>query len=120
MKKTTWLFLALCFALVLPAFCANSFFIATRSGTVFKITIDSNPTTGYSWRLGAKPDARLVKPAGSRFIAPQTKLVGAGGKEVWTFRALKPGKTKLSLEYARPWEKNMKPAEIRVYEVVIK
>ncbi len=108
MKKTMLVFLALVLHIV------------TNAGTTFQVTLKSNPTTGYSWRLGAKPDKRLVTLQGSKFIAPQTKLVGAGGTEIWTFKALKRGKTKLSLEYARPWEKNIKPVETRLYEVVIK
>ncbi len=94
--------------------------IVTNSGTTFQIALKSNPTTGYGWRLGNKPAGKLVKLEEHHFIAPQTKLVGAGGQEIWTFKALKPGKTKFSLEYARPWEKNIKPIETRAYEVVIK
>jgi len=37
-------------------------------------------------------------------VAPETSLVGAPGKEVWTFKALKKGTTKIAMEYSQPWE----------------
>lgn len=94
--------------------------LATSLHNKFSIVLASNPTTGYSWRLGGKLDRRLVKQVGSKFIPPQTKLVGAGGREVWTFQAVGRGRARIVLEYVRPWEKNIKPVDTRVYEVIIK
>ncbi len=119
MKKTTLLLLALALA-ASTSFAAKPQHIVTNPGTTFQVVVKSNPTTGYSWRLGAKPDKRLVVLDNSRYVAPKTTLVGAGGQEIWVFKTLRSGKTQIVLEYARPWEKNIKPVETRVYKVIIK
>ena len=40
---------------------------------------------------------------------PETEMVGAGGKEVWTFKGVRPGETTVELEYVRPWEAGVEP-----------
>jgi inhibitor of cysteine peptidase len=119
MKKTIGLVLLL-FVLCSAAFSAETIPIKTLLHKKFSINLASNPTTGYSWRLGGKLLGKLVKPLGSQFIPPQTQLVGAGGREIWNFQAVGRGRTKIVLEYARPWEKNIKPVDTRVYEIIIK
>ena len=46
----------------------------------------------------------------------EPELVGAGGMEIWTFKALKADSIELLFEYRRPWEKNI-PAE---YKKIVK
>ena len=77
------------------------------------ITLPGNPTTGYSWKVtGREGDA--ITPVGH----PQYQqspaaagMVGTGGQFVFQFAAVKPGTTKLTLAYARPWEKDTPPAK---------
>jgi predicted secreted protein len=38
----------------------------------------------------------------STYVEPETELVGAGGEEVWTFRAVGEGSTRLELDYVGP------------------
>jgi len=39
------------------------------------------------------------------FLSPEAKgVVGASGKDVWTFKSLKKGTTIISFDYSRPWE----------------
>jgi predicted secreted protein len=79
------------------------------------VRLASNPTTGYQWRIGKLEPAHL-KPIGeSHYEPPDSHLVGAGGTEVFTFTTLKPGKTRLRLEYVRSWEN--KP--IKTFKVTI-
>jgi predicted secreted protein len=52
-------------------------------------------------------------------VRPTTRLVGAGGKEVWTFKAVSEGKTEIALKYFRPWETNVEPVEKTNFVVVI-
>jgi inhibitor of cysteine peptidase len=65
------------------------------------ITLDSNVTTGFAWKLTTEPDPAVVDLVGSEYLAPETELVGAGGQEVWTFRATGEGSTNLTLTYER-------------------
>jgi inhibitor of cysteine peptidase len=94
--------------------------IAVTVGKEFKITLQYNATTGYQWVLAKPPDEKLVKLLRTEYKRLDTKLVGAGGDMVWTFQALAEGKTKLELNYVRPWEKGEKPAQTTNLVVVIK
>jgi len=87
------------------------------------ITLDSNPTTGFSWALKEISDGSVLQEAGHEYNAPQPTeppLLGAGGKEVWTFKALKKGTSNISMEYRRPWEQGVQPAETFSLTVVVK
>jgi inhibitor of cysteine peptidase len=67
-----------------------------------RITLESNVTTGYSWELVGQPDAAVLELVDSTYVEPETELVGAGGEEVWTFRAVGEGSTRLELDYVGP------------------
>jgi len=82
-----------------------------KVGDEFVLTLESNPTTGYRWQVADKLDGKIVRLISSEYKAPDTKLVGAGGNEVWTFRAEGRGKTAINLIYVRPWEKDTPPAK---------
>lgn len=95
-----------------PANTTN--YILTKSNPVLTFQLPSNPTTGYSWFLTSydKNLLTLVRhqyfpvSAGKNHTKP---LLGAGGYEVWQFKATKnalkaPQITYVKLIYARPWE----------------
>jgi predicted secreted protein len=77
-----------------------------RGGT-FEVTLDSNPTTGFSWAYSfSSNNLALVS---NDFVRPQnSRLIGSGGKQVFVFKA--DGPTTLHLRYARAWENNAEPA----------
>ena len=89
------------------------------------VTLESNPTTGFKWELTSISDQTVLEQAGQKFEAPEAEgdgapLVGAPGREVWTFKALKKGKSTISMEYSQPWEGGMKAAETFGLTVVVK
>ncbi len=88
-----------------------------KRGEQFSLALDSNQTTGYHWRLAKPLDEGVLKLAGVEYKTPQSKLLGAGGKEIWTFQAVGRGVTSIHLEYVRPWEKGVPPARTAVYTV---
>jgi predicted secreted protein len=76
-----------------------------------KVYLKSNATTGYSWFLADDSYAERLTAVDRKYVAPTTKLMGASGYEVWTFKAknnspLVPAITKINFAYARPWEAN--------------
>lgn len=82
--------------------------IVTTAAPTFVIKLDSNPTTGYSWFLH-EYDKSLIQPVKHEFVAPDTKLIGAGGYELWTFKVKQDGltvpqQTTIRFAYARPWD----------------
>ena len=75
--------------------------IEVDAGTEFEVVLDSNPTTGYEWRLAEEPDAAVVEYVGSEYAQdPDSEgLDGAGGQETLTFKAGDAGSTTIELEY---------------------
>ena len=75
-------------------------------GDSFTVALCSNPTTGFLWSESAEiSDETVVKQVDHKFLPPGEKgVVGASGKEVWTFKALKEGESTISMEYSRPWK----------------
>lgn len=107
------------FPLAIKSYPIEAFVIEAIVGEKIVLTLDSNPTTGYSWELAGPIDDKFIEFLNSEYMAPETKLVGAGGHEMWTFKALKKGKTTIVMKYVRPWEKDKPPAEIKKFEVNI-
>ena len=85
----------------------------------FHIALDSNPTTGFQWQVAKVSDQSVLQFVGTEYKAPESGLVGAGGKQILTFKALKEGKATVTLEYVRSWEKD-KPERIYVLDVVVR
>lgn len=99
--------------------------IEATAGKEFTISLDSNRSTGFSWQLAKPLDGTLVKSVKNDYQqAPQAPgsppIVGAPGKEVWTFKAVKSGKTTIEFKYVRVWEKDKAPAKTASFPVVIK
>ena len=82
--------------------------LATADQPQFTLKLKSNPTTGYSWFL-REYDGNVLTPIKHIFQAPDSKLMGAPGYEIWTFRVkptgfLVPQQTTIRMIYARPWQ----------------
>lgn len=87
--------------------------ITVNEGTTITITLPSNATTGFEWSLLENTDEGILQQVGHRYLAPEDQdppRVGAGGEEVWTFRAVDTGQTIISLAYSRIWE-SVPPAQ---------
>jgi inhibitor of cysteine peptidase len=74
-------------------------------GNLVKITLPSNPSTGFKWVLGSISDTTILSQEGqSQYVLPETPAPGAGGQEIWTFKVLKRGTVTVSMAYSQPWE----------------
>lgn len=104
----------------LPEYSHSSRIIETEIGREFVIVLESNPTTGYGWRLSSAFDKKMLEVTEIRHHAAPTDRVGAGGKDRWTFKGLQEGTSILVLEYARPWEKDVLPIKSENFTVRIK
>ena len=92
---------------------ANGKTVAAKVGQTVVITLAGNPTTGYSWAV-KKLDGDALKQQGKLNYVPKKVprgMVGSGGAFVATFLAVKPGKTIITMAYARPWEEKKPPAK---------
>ena len=60
-------------------------------GQTYSIDLDSNPTTGYSWRLVSPTNSVFMLVTNTYEPRKNTeRLVGSGGMEHWTFKAVGP------------------------------
>ena len=58
------------------------------------VTLDENPTTGYTWNLTATPGLTLVK---DEFIPPSSSQgLGASGMHEWEIKAVAEGDQKIT------------------------
>ena len=83
--------------------------IGIEAGDEFVITLEGNATTGYMWQLARPVDKRLIELVGSEYVPYKTGLAGGGGKSIWTFKAVRAGRSDIFLKYVRFWEKNNPP-----------
>ncbi len=77
-----------------------------EKGERINIKLESNPTTGYEWILSGETDTSVVSLFDSKFVQTEKEeeLVGAGGYEIFTFKAENSGQTEIILTYKRSWE----------------
>jgi inhibitor of cysteine peptidase len=94
--------------------------ITIQSGDVVTVSLVSNPTTGYSWQVMETGNTILVQDGHPEYKeAPGSEsLVGAGGTEVFRFKAVETGTTMLELGYLRSWE-SVPPIETFRIQVVV-
>lgn len=92
--------------------------IAVKVNKTIKIELNSNPTTGYQWQLANPINENIIKQISNEYLPPKSNFCGVAGNEVWIFKGLKKGETKIILKYIRPWE-NAKPTTIKEYNIKV-
>ncbi len=92
--------------------------ISLVPGDELTITLESNPTTGYSWQVMEINNAILLQDGDPEFKGPSGSegLVGTGGTETFRFKVVGEGDTTLELGYLRPWE-SVPPVETFTIQV---
>lgn len=80
------------------------------------VTLGSNPSTGYMWKVKDLPKG-VLHPAETVYSPDQQGVPGAPGKVTFSFTVEGRPKGKIRLEYVRDWEKNVAPAN--VFEVTL-
>lgn len=89
----------------------NGTVVSASVGSTLTVTLAGNPTTGYEWEV-SEVDANVLAPAGEpQYVsdAAPEGVVGVGGTYTFTFAAVAPGDTTLSLVYRRPFEPDDTP-----------
>ena len=94
--------------------------ITIKSGDEFTLTLDSNPTTGYSWQVTEIDTTILVQEGDPEYkqSSGTEGLVGAGGTETFRFKGAGTGAATLELGYMRPWE-SVPPIETFSLQVIV-
>lgn len=84
----------------------NGGYVYVKPGDELRLELESNPTTGYSWSYITKPDPNVLIETNYEYIPDKTdeKIVGGGGKEIWSYKPVNIGSTAIEMNYSRPWE----------------
>lgn len=93
-----------------------------QQGDDIRIRLESNRSTGYRWTLlsespGVGEVLSLVEEPDYR---RSNAMPGAGGHEIWHFRATGIGPVKLYFTYGRPFETGTAPARQAIYSFEIR
>ncbi len=75
-------------------------------GDQVKVTLCSNPTTGFTWQEPEISDTAAVSLADKSFGAPvagAAQVVGAAGTDYITLKATAKGTSTVVLRYSQPW-----------------
>lgn len=83
----------------------------------FSVTLPSNPSTGYGWKV-ASYDRSFLQLLRRRYQKAPEPRPGAAGQEFYDFLPLKTGTSTIVLHYQRPFETQV-ARELR-HTVVIK
>ena len=91
-----------------------------KKGQTLVITLEGNPTTGYSWEVAEPLNEQVLRQVGEPEFKSESDALGAGGVQILRFEAVNAGKFTLKLVYHRPWEKDVEPLETYSIEVVVR
>ena len=72
---------------------------------IILIALESNPTTGYSWEASYDETMlELVEETYELGEYAEQGVLGAGGTELFRFKALVSGEVEITMVYKRAWE----------------
>jgi inhibitor of cysteine peptidase len=79
----------------------NNKTVEIKNGETFKVILDENPSTGYSWNVSVTSGLTIVNDT---YLPPVTDLLGVSGMHEWHVKATGTGDQQFSGVYKRPWE----------------
>ena len=92
--------------------------VELKTGQTLVISLEGNPTTGYTWEV-AEVDEGVLRQVGEMEFEPEdTGDVGVGGVQTLRFETVNSGQTDLELVYHRSWEEEQ-PLETFSVQVVV-
>eukprot|EP00743_Colponemidia_sp_Colp-15_P003434 GILK01003708.1.p1 GENE.GILK01003708.1~~GILK01003708.1.p1 ORF type:complete len:142 (-),score=13.06 GILK01003708.1:131-556(-) len=81
-------------------------FDAWKVDEMLTVTLNGNPTTGYSWQVLEYPENLVQQLGEGKYVATPVSpgIVGSGGSFHFSFKAIARGSGDLRFIYVRPWE----------------
>jgi inhibitor of cysteine peptidase len=93
--------------------------IRLKQGAELVVSLDSNPSTGFDWKVVESLPPQLTEKDDAFESSATPGVVGAGGKRVLTYTAAAFGTGDLDLEYVRYWEKGVPPERTFALTVIV-
>ena len=87
--------------------------IKATVGEVFAISLESVPSTGYTWK--AEYDSSIIELLKPQKFVSNSSAIGGGGVEIFEFQTKQVGDSKIKMKYQREWETT--PREIKIFQV---
>jgi len=94
--------------------------VELAKGDKLLVKLAANPTTGFTWVIASKEDAKLKAADKPVYEAAEKGKVGGGGTQIFTFTATAPGIMEVEMHYKRTFEKDKEPAKTYKFKVTIK
>jgi len=96
--------------------CAAEHEIKATLGKPFRIVLSAAVgSSGYSW--SPQFNEASLKLENTYYEKPDSKLLGASGKQVFVFIPLKQGSATIAMHLRRTWESS--PVESRTYHIAV-
>ncbi|HID20327.1 MAG TPA: hypothetical protein EYP28_05265 [Methanophagales archaeon] len=89
----------------------NNTTINVTTGRFLVITLEGNPTTGYTWEVTEPLDELVLRQIGGIVDVPESDLIGAPSKQIATFEVVGAGNATIKMVYHRPWETEEEPLD---------
>lgn len=95
--------------------------LEVSAGQTFTLVLESNPTTGYHWALVGQQQDDILSLISNEYISTSDPgLVGGGGLEVWTFKAVQQGHARVILGYFPPSNTPTDPSKTVEFTIIVK
>lgn len=104
-----------------PTYADQTQTINAKLNQEFIIALEANPTTGYDWQPVF--DTGFISQVKKDYQQDDNNgqpMVGSGGTDYFTFKALKAGETKITLTYFRPWDTPKPDDQQQVFNIIVK
>jgi inhibitor of cysteine peptidase len=96
--------------------------IELTNGQTFNVTLESNPSTGYSWEV-VELNNNILHQTGEAESQPNTTkkiMPGAPRMDTFQFEVINTGQTTLKIVYHRIWEKDVAPMKTFLVELFVR
>ncbi|WP_407363068.1 peptidase inhibitor I42 [Pseudomonas luteola] len=91
-------------------------------GQELHLSLPSDPTTGYRWKLENTVPS-VLKSLGPEVFSSSDESedgIGSAGLSSWRFQATQLGATELKLQYQQPWDANSTPKKAFTCRIEVK
>jgi inhibitor of cysteine peptidase len=88
----------------------NNTAINVTTGEFLVVTLEGNPTTGYTWEV-EELNEQVLQQVGDIVSVPESDLMGAPSMQIATFEVVGAGDATIKMVYHRPWETDVEPAD---------
>ena len=103
-------------------------------GDVVEISLEANPTTGFSWELSNPPETAIVRFLGGDYESrgdtaevdegedgdAPAPVIGVGGVQRLRFQVVGAGATTVQLRYVQPWVDPPEPAATSSFTIRVR